>query len=349
MNITNRHLLPQPIVDAVRNDGYSKGKAHISATGLIRPPRMRALEARHDAQIETDVVDMIWSLLGQSIHEVLARAEPAKRLRQAWAHVVAAILAEASDAGAQLIEALAPLVEKISKQNPTGRVAEQRLETTLDGWVISGEADLWHEDGLLDDYKVTTVYTYQKAMEGDKSEWEQQLNIYAWLYGLHSMPVTKLRIVAILRDWKSSEVVKEGYPDKQVKVVWYPLWPVEKTIAFVKERIALHQSVEKLNDDELPECTDEEMWLKPEAWAVRKKGAAKASKVFKIQGPEGEQQAEAYAKEKGEAYEVEHRLGEATRCLRFCSAAPFCSQLASYRAAAWGGRGELKGQDEKDS
>lgn len=74
MKITNRANLPQAIVDAITNDGYSKGEADISVTGLLRPPRLAILEKAHEGDIVEDASDRIWSLLGQSIHTILERA-----------------------------------------------------------------------------------------------------------------------------------------------------------------------------------------------------------------------------------------------------------------------------------
>lgn len=75
MRITNRLNLPQPLVDAVSNDPYSRGDSDISVTGLLSPPRKTALDAAHEAELEEDASDRIWSLLGQSIHTILERAD----------------------------------------------------------------------------------------------------------------------------------------------------------------------------------------------------------------------------------------------------------------------------------
>lgn len=72
--LTNRSELPQSIVDAVLNDAYSKGDADISVTGLLRPPRLAALEDKHENEIVEDASDRIWSLFGQAIHTILERA-----------------------------------------------------------------------------------------------------------------------------------------------------------------------------------------------------------------------------------------------------------------------------------
>lgn len=74
MNLTNRMNLPQAIVDAVRNDPYSRGSADLSVTQLIGPPRKTALEKQFESRIVEDASDRIWSLLGQSIHTILERA-----------------------------------------------------------------------------------------------------------------------------------------------------------------------------------------------------------------------------------------------------------------------------------
>lgn len=74
MRLTNKLGLPQPIVDAVANDPYSRGGADISVTGLLKPARASALELLHSDEIEEDASDRIWSLLGQATHVVAERA-----------------------------------------------------------------------------------------------------------------------------------------------------------------------------------------------------------------------------------------------------------------------------------
>lgn len=75
MKLTNKLNLPQPLVDAVKNDGYTKSGADISVTELLLPPMLRALQVKHEEELEEDVSDRIFSLLGQVVHGVLERAE----------------------------------------------------------------------------------------------------------------------------------------------------------------------------------------------------------------------------------------------------------------------------------
>lgn len=72
--ITNVHGLPEALVQAVKNDPYSAGGADISVTKLIDAPQRRALWRKHQVQIQEDVSERIWALLGQAVHHILERA-----------------------------------------------------------------------------------------------------------------------------------------------------------------------------------------------------------------------------------------------------------------------------------
>lgn len=75
MTLTNKYSLPQPIVDAIKNDDYSPGNAYITVSSLWKPPRIRALEKQHADSLDFDAADGIFSLLGKSIHSILERAD----------------------------------------------------------------------------------------------------------------------------------------------------------------------------------------------------------------------------------------------------------------------------------
>ena len=74
MNLTNFAGLPEALVNAVRNDGYSRGQSDISVTQLIDSPFIRHLRQQYADELTEDVSDRIWSLMGQSIHTILERA-----------------------------------------------------------------------------------------------------------------------------------------------------------------------------------------------------------------------------------------------------------------------------------
>ena len=136
-------------------------------------------------------------------------------------------------------------------------IPERRLYAEIDGWRISGQTDTMSlKEKMLTDYKCTSVY----AVGSDKPEWEQQLNLYTWLWRKHGYKVERLRIMAILRDWRRSEADKKfDYPQSPVVCLEIPLWGFIKQTDFVQQRVAMHQAAMK---GELPECTDEDRWLR---------------------------------------------------------------------------------------
>ena len=76
MKLTNKLNLPQPLVDAIKNDNYTKGaKADISVTQLIDSMQVTFLKRKYRDELEEDVSDRIWALNGQAVHTVLERAD----------------------------------------------------------------------------------------------------------------------------------------------------------------------------------------------------------------------------------------------------------------------------------
>ena len=282
MKITNKHNVPETLVALANKQYYSKGKADFSVTEIISPPQVQRLRRRHHEEIEQDVADMLWQLLGSALHVVAERGEA------------------------------------------DGHTTEERIFAEIDGVTLSGAIDLQHEtdDGVvITDYKFTSAWALRK----DKFEWEAQQNIYAWLVStVNKKPVTSVRICALIRDWSRREAsVKPDYPQAPIQVIELRLWPLEKTEAYIRERIELHRNAKVADDwgDALPECTEDERWIRNTMYAVKKEGRKTAIRVV-----EDEQEAKALAaKEKG-GY-VEERKGEPVRCTgNFCGVAQWCAQ-----------------------
>ena len=207
-------------------------------------------------------------------------------------------------------------------------IIEQRLHANVDGWDISGAIDLQRieDDGIIvADYKTTGAW----AVMNEKSDWEQQLNIYAWLVEkVKKVPVKKVEIIAIIRDWSRRDAqTREGYPEAPIKVIDVPLWTFQQRENFIKKRIHLHSNAHFAAEtsEALPECSPSEMWEKPTMWAVRKVGNKRATTVCLT-----EDQADAKIEELGKGYEIEVRPGERTRCANFCQVRDFCGQWKEY-------------------
>lgn len=290
MKLTNKHNLPQTFVNVLKRPTYSKGKVDISVTQLINSPKIVALTQKFQDELEEDVSDMVWSIFGSAVHKVLEHGKDPH-------HVI-----------------------------------EERIFLEMDGWKISGAVDLQikndppEESISIRDYKTTSAW----SVMADKIEWEQQLNIYAFLVEkVKGIRVKDLGIVAIIRDWNRREAAtREGYPEAPIKELPIKLWPMEEREEFVRSRIAAHSACEFALEtgEPLPQCTPEEMWEKPTVYAVRKKGNVRAKSLH-----QSEEEANAAVEKLGKEYEVEVRPGERTRCANFCPVRDYCAQWRDYQ------------------
>ena len=289
MKITNHFNVPEPLVALARKEYYSKGKADYSVTEIMSPPRIQRLKRKHWDDMEQDVTDMLWSMLGSALHVVAERSEVVDHLN------------------------------------------EERLFMEVDGVTLSGSIDLQqHVKGgvALKDYKFTSVW----AVMNDKPEWEQQLNVYAWMvHKIKGVSIKGLQICAILRDWSTRKAQTEsGYPQAQIQMVDIPVWSFDKTEKYVHERIELHKEskVQADWDEELPECTDEERWMRTTTYAVKKEGRKSAVRVFDSEEDAVKLIAESEDKKK---LSIEVRKGEPVRCTgNYCGVNKWCSQYQSY-------------------
>ena len=75
MIITNKHGVPAPLVTLATKEYYSKGESQYSVTELMSPPKVKRLREQFHDQVETDVADMLWSMLGSALHVVMERGQ----------------------------------------------------------------------------------------------------------------------------------------------------------------------------------------------------------------------------------------------------------------------------------
>ncbi len=289
MKLTNKFNLPQTFINVIHRPTYNKGDSHVSVTELLNSPQIVSLRHKHWEELEQDASEMVWQLFGSAVHKVLEHGKDSH-------HII-----------------------------------EERLYTKLDGWTISGQMDLQevYEDGIvISDYKVTGAW----SVMNEKQDWHNQLNVYAWLIErTKNVKVKSAQIIAIVRDWTAREAqMKEGYPQSPVAVVEIPLWPSEAREAYVKARISKHNEAyfSLQLDDEMPECSSEEMWERPTRYALIKTGNVRAKSVHSTL--EEANQALASLKD-SKGYTVEVREGERVRCVSYCQVASFCNQYKRYQ------------------
>ncbi len=219
---------------------------------------------------------------------------------------------------------LGQVVHGILERANMADLCEKRFFAEFSGFVVSAQIDsLSLDGGMLTDWKCTTVYKFKEG-EPPPDDYVAQLNMQLEILRQNGLDAKALQIVGILRDYSPSKARSDyNYPKKRVAKMPIPIWPREKTVQFIKDRIVLHLEAEK----ELPECSGDERWMRDEAWAVMKKGGARSTKNHT-----NEVSAREHAKSLGAAFSVEHRPGFNTRCEDYCSVSAHCEQFKKLKA-----------------
>lgn len=239
-----------------------------------------------------------------------------RRLREQYKDAIV------QDVSEMLWQMLGSALHVVMERGQTpAHITEERLFLEMDGVTISGAIDLQEETifGIvITDYKFTSSW----ATMQNKEDWAQQLNIYRYLVEkCKGKKVVGLKICALVRDWKRHEV-KDGYPPAPVTMIDLPIWSMDKTEAYIRERLTMHRDAKMHHDldEPLQQCSPEERWSTETTYAVKREGRKTAIRVFK-----SIEEANALA-EKEKGY-VETRPGEPKRCTgNYCSVADWCEQ-----------------------
>lgn len=315
--LTNRLGLPQAIVDAVKNDPYTKGESDISVTQLIQPPYQRKL--RLETEVVEDVLDRIWSLVGQVGHGIVERAYPEAYEDEGilWIKIKdyftkLGIWGEVAEVLERKGYTMPQALSAYETHRKHGVVAEKRLFTKSRGWTVSGQFDVI-DNGHLQDYKFTSVWS---VLGDTKGEWVNQLNLLRLLAIREGIQVKRLGILAILRDWSKAKSKQADYPKHQIVPIEIPMWSVAQAEAYLDERVAAHQEANP------PPCTDDERWKREDVFAVMRSGRKSAIKLHDTRTAAASQ-----AFELGTGYSVEHRPGSFFRCQEYCNVAHNCPQM----------------------
>lgn len=260
MKITNKHNLPETFVALASRDYYTKGKADYSVTEIISPPRVQRLRKQHYYEMEQDVADMLWMLLGTALHVVAERSE-------------------------------------VIGHTNEERISVGFNDVVLSG-AIDLQKD--EEDGItVIDYKFTSVWSlmndkpdweqqqniYKYLVERVKKKPVKALKICAMLRDWSRVeasvksdyPQAQMQIVNIPM-WSYEETEKfiekrlELHRDSKVQADW---------------------------GEELPLCTDEDRWMRTTKYAVKKEGRKTAVRVFETETEAQELLKEMTDKDKG--------------------------------------------------
>ena len=161
----------------------------------------------------------------------------------------------------------------------SGYVCEQRIETEVDGWKISGEFDILTPDKQIKDLKFVSNYNLKKLQEdmlilqpGMSLEemyeqtptyfkYQAQLSVY---YYLLNDPEVKPYASILFMINNGSDMGKFKVDSE----VTFPLWPREATQEFIENRVAIIK--QHLADGTLPLCSDSERGFSPAEYKLQR-------------------------------------------------------------------------------
>jgi hypothetical protein len=215
-------------------------------------------------------------------------------------------------------------VHKILEQSE--ETADQLKENWLsvevqNGYELSGIFDLYDDaTGTVTDYKTATVW---KFIYKEFDDWRTQCLAYVWLLRKIGFNARRGEIVGMLKDHSKTKAKTDHiYPQHPVQRIGWNFTDkdLEEFERWLKAKFSDIEAAEKLSDDDLPLCSDVERWHKPDKYAVMKEGRKTAVKLY-----DSEEEANARVETEGKGFYVEHRLGEDSKCLNYCSACEFCS------------------------
>jgi len=241
LKLTNKHGLPESIVNALRRPEYTKGKAHLSVTQLINSPKIVALSKKFQDELEQDVSEMVWSLFGSAIHKVLEHGKDQN-------HIV--------------------------EQRLHSEVDGYRVSGAIDLQIVS-------EAGrAIRDYKTCSVWSVLNSKIEWEQQLNCYAWLVEKVTGTPVTDLGIVAIIRDWnrRDAAKNEAYPPA-PIKELSIPLWPMEQREKYIrSRVHAHAEAEFAIESEGD--VPACTTEEMWEKPTTYALKKKGGVRALKVY---------------------------------------------------------------------
>lgn len=284
MILTNKFNLPDIIVRAI-GESYPPQIGRVAVTALIDSPLIRYLKIKHWGQLEEDVSDRLWALLGQAAHTVIQRGRP-------------------HDARAEEYLKL-----PVNGMNVTGRSDLIIVDELIDLKVTSvysfllGEKESW--------VRQLNVYNFMANYLGIKIK-------SAKIYGI-------LRDWSEMKQYGNDDYPPIPFFESEIELwplEKTQKYIEERVRLHNLADIALQSDPEYSTFPTHLFCTSADRWLRPTTYAVMKGKNVRAARVL---GSFAEAQQWMIDNGKTDKeFHIEERPGQAVRCERFCICKSVC-------------------------
>jgi hypothetical protein len=292
MKLTNLTGIPETFENVLARPTYSKGKSNMSITELMNSPRVVQLKRKHWDDLTEDVADLVWSIFGTAIHNVLEHGKGDSHIVEERIHVEVD--------GMHISGAI-----DLQEVEPDGITVSDYKTTSA--WACMNEKQDWHNQ----------LNSYAYLVEAAKKTPVKKLQIVAivrdWSRrdaatreGYPKAPIVVIDIPL----WSFAD--REAYVRSRISLHGDALFEME-------------------TGGDMPECTPEETWEKQTVYALKKDGNVRAKSVHETrEAAETALTAATEKAKKGEKFLIEVREGDRTRCSGFCQVAGMCSQYQKY-------------------
>lgn len=269
---TNKDNVSLPLAVWLMHDDYDYDSRDnvVSATALLKPIRALVLIDQHKGLDKSvDIMSLVSARMGSAIHAIAEKA---------WTNRANISKALQALQVSNLDDKIVINPDKV-KEGEIPIYVEQRHEKEIDDYIISGKYDLI-VDGTVSDYKSTSVWSY--IFDSNALKYTQQASIYKWLVP-DRITDNSVHIQYIFTDWSAAHAMRDSsYPQTRVLTKEYPIWSTEQTKFFISEKIKLLKQYKDSPQEDLPECTKEELWESETKYKYYKNPAkmARATKNF---------------------------------------------------------------------
>lgn len=309
--MTNMQQIPLSVAVFLAVDHYDYVPKTISATSLLKPLRQYILSRRvPQGTVIPDIEDFISSRMGTAIHDGIEKA---------WTHHYVQAMKDLGYPD-KVIDRIKvnPKPEEL-KEDTIPVYMELRSFKEVKGFRVSGKFD-FVGNGALEDFKSTSVYTWIKDRKDE--DYILQGSIYRWL-NPEIINSDVFTIQFIFTDWQKAMTRNDpAYPARRMMPRKYKLMSVADTEKYVINRLDQIEKYYDKPDDEIPECTDKELWRSDPVWKYYKnpEKLAKSTKNF-----DNEAEAIARWQTDGGVGQLIAVPGQAKACL-YCPAFTVCKQ-----------------------
>lgn len=324
MQFTNKDHVPLPLAVWLAHSDYDfeADSYAISATSLLKPTRQIVLE-RRCTNSTADLMDMLAATYGSTLHAGIEKAWLSYKLPQ----TLTSIGLSPTMVEKVIINPSEPREEDINVYLEQRTEKEVKLSLSSIVWNVSGKFDIV-VNGHLYDNKSTSVWTY--IFKSRVDDYIKQCSIYRWL---NPEIITEdfFSINYIFTDWSKTDAAKrskDGYPQKRLMEVTYPLLSLEETEHMIKSKLEEVTKYLEIDQEYLPRCPDAELWrgdTKYKYYSDSSKITGKCTKAFN-----SKTEAYDYRNQKGKGIVLEI-LGEPKRC-KYCKCYQMCTQRREYYA-----------------